>query len=96
MPLPETRELYTLLLGGRYARNRMNHTGESSIMVYEGKQVPVKCFPARAGREIKPLLKKDSRDKFRYTLNLNTVRRLDGRTWFKRFFKQQLKHKEEK
>ncbi len=96
MPLPETRELYTLLLGGRYIRNRMNTDGCSMVGVYEGNQVLVKCFPARAGTEIKPLLKKDRKDKFRYTLNLNTVRGLDGRTRFKRFFKQQLKHKEEK
>lgn len=87
MPSPETKELYTMLLASRYIRNRMNNEGRSVVCVYEGKQVPVKSFPAAAGNELKHLLKGDKKDKFRFTLNLNKVRRLGGRVWFKKAFK---------
>lgn len=86
----ETKELYCLLLCGTYIRRRMNLSGVSEVVAYEGNQVPVRSFPAFAGDELKSLLKVDRKDKFKFTLNLKLVRQLDGRSWYKKTFNEHL------
>jgi hypothetical protein len=82
----ELVELYKLLLKGNYMRTRMNNDRNSVYVVYTGNQLPIRYFKRAIGDKLKDYLKTDS--KGRMTLNLSSIRQLDGRSFMKKTYKK--------
>lgn len=94
MPLKKSTSkvlIVMLLTESRYLRHRINHNNEAGFMLYEGNATPLRFFHEKNVKEIKDLLKKDKKGKL--TLNLNSIRQLDGRSAIKKLYKKKLKTK---
>ena len=73
-----------------YIRKRANHNKNVSYCLFGVKACPIIYVQDRlTNSSFKTLLKTDS--KCRMTLNLNTIRQLDGRSWVKKQYKKSKK-----
>ena len=72
--------------GGRYLLPKINHTGRSGYMLYEGNQNPVRWYSEKTVHKIDLLLKKDR--KKRLTMNLALVRKQHGKSPVKQLYKK--------
>ena len=81
------RELiYKMLRGKHYLRHRSSLTGRHGYMLYSGTQDPQRWYSDKTVKVIREVLRCDKHK--RYTLNLNLVRQLDGRSYLKKQYKK--------
>lgn len=79
------KQLCTQLLKGNYLMRRPNGNMEAGYGIYSGNKIIHGWVPTAIVSSIFPLLKEDN--KHRYTLNLQSIRQMDGRTWLKKKYK---------
>ncbi len=65
-----------LLAGNYYLMQKQRHCGALAWMLYKGNQDPVKYYSGPVVKRLRPLLKKDKKN--RYTINRSMVRQLHG------------------
>jgi RNA:NAD 2'-phosphotransferase (TPT1/KptA family) len=85
--------VWLLLQEDHYMVKTINAKGREMYKVLEGRQKPVRHFSTVTVNGLKDLFKTD--DKKRFTLNLNLVRQLHGKSYIKILYTKTRKAKQD-
>lgn len=83
--------LFKLLLDGNYIMEKKNRSDVYRYCVYQGDRIPIKLVKVKDVIKIIKLLRKN---KELYLLDKRKVRKLHGKTNYKKLYKQHLKSKQ--